>query len=445
MNTREKMTAEEWISTEDEMPQVEFDVLTAVYELAQQNPDRGRSVCAKMLPAMFSSPVAACAFSLARHVLSSCEQPTMSDFTRDDRYAQCRNLVIDVITKGVDNLCAYSLGAERYVHELRATHTRRQAEAAARDLSFLVESGASPAEISGAAKVVSDAACAIETDTRTPTLQDALDEYLRMEAAPTIPTQFGPFDRLGGGFPVGGLTVLAAPPSVGKSALSLQLLLGAMEHDRSLVAIWCLGEMTLEAFARRAVCHWSTRGSQAPVSMSSAEQRTELARGSVISLAMHIADRLRIVKPPLSIDRIEAEVIQSKAKLIVIDYVQLVELGDAQDRRAEIDGVVRRLRRLSLEHGVAVVGVSNVSKVVSAETRIGAIGKESSELDFAADLLLLGVADDQEDKDGLRTVKWACKKNRHGQCLDADTLFDGRLQTFTDASAGRETAFDTWG
>jgi replicative DNA helicase len=428
-----------------DVPHSEFDMLTALYELALQNPDRGRAVSLKLTPQMFSGEGTADAFRLVRRVLSVCEQPTTSDITRDEHYEKCRDLVIDVLAKGAANFCAYSLGAERYVHELRADYSRLQAERAAQDLSALVEGGASPVEIAEAARAVSDAAGAIETDSRTPTLQDALDEYLRMEAVPTIPTQFQPFDRLGGGFPVGGLTVLAAPPSVGKSALSLQLLLGAMEYDRSLVAIWCLGEMTLEAFARRAVCHWSTRGSQAPVSMSSAEQRTELARGSVISLAMHIADRLKIVKPPLSIDRIEAEVIQSKAKLVVIDYVQLVELGDAQDRRAEIDGVVRRLRRLSLEHGVAVVGVSNVSKIVSAETRIGAIGKESSELDFAADLLLLGVAEDREDQDGLRSVKWACKKNRHGQCLDADTMFDGRLQTFTDATAGREAAFDNWG
>jgi len=433
------------ICSVDDVPQTEFDMLTALYELAIQNPGRGRAVSLKLTPQMFSSEGAADAFRLVRGVLSACEQPTMSDITRDQHYEKCRDLVIDVLAKGAANLCAYSLGAERYVHELRADYSRLQAERAAQDLSALVEVGASPAEISEAARAVSDAASAIETDSRTPTLQDALDEYLRMEAVPTIPTQFQPFDRLGGGFPVGGLTVLAAPPSVGKSALSLQLLLGAMEYDRSLVAIWCLGEMTLEAFARRAVCHWSTRGSQSPVSMSSAEQRTEFARGSVMSLAMHIADRLKIVKPPLAIDRIEAEVIQSKAKLVVIDYVQLVELGDAQDRRAEIDGVVRRLRRLSLEHGVAVVGVSNVSKIVSAETRIGAIGKESSELDFAADLLLLGVAEDREDQDGLRSVKWACKKNRHGQCLDADTMFDGRLQTFTDATAGREAAFDNWG
>jgi replicative DNA helicase len=285
----------------------------------------------------------------------------------------------------------------------------------------------------------------METDTRPITLLDALDEYTRMEAVPTITTRFTPIDRLSGGLPVGGLTVVAAPPSVGKSALALQLLLGAMEYDAGLVAVWCLGEMTLEAFARRAICHWSTRVTGAPVSMSSAEQRSDLAHGTKMNLSQTIGDRLRIVKPPLSIDRIEAEVIQSKAKLVVIDYVQLVEYGDAQDRRAEIDGVVRRLRRLSLEHDTAVLAVSNIAKMVSAETRIGAIGKESSELDFAADLLLLGIADEREDQNGIRAVKWACKKNRHGQCLDADTMFDGRLQTFTDAMAGRETAFDTWG
>jgi hypothetical protein len=75
--------------------------------------------------------------------------------------------------------------------------------------------------------------------------------------------------------------------------------------------------------------------------------------------------------------------------------------------------------------------VSNIAKLVSAETRIGAIGKESSELDFAADILLLGVTEAQEDGNGVRGVRWACKKNRHGACEDIDTMFDGRMQTFT--------------
>jgi replicative DNA helicase len=429
----------------DGSPQSERDMLTALYELTFHSPSRARDICRKLRAEMFVSDGAAEAFRLVLEVVSVEADPAYSDMIKHRLWPQCRDLVVELLATAKANLCAYSLGAERFAHQIRAAHSRRLAEYAAKDLAELVKSGASPAEVAAAAKAVSDAALAMETDTRPVTLLDALDEYSRMDAVPTIPTQFTPIDRLGGGLPVGGLTVVAAPPSVGKSALALQLLLGAMANDTEMAAVWCLGEMTLEAFARRAICHWSTKVTGAPVSMSSAEQRTDLAHGSKMNLAEHVGTRLRIVKPPLTIDRIEAEVIQSKAALVVIDYVQLVEFGDAQDRRAEIDGVVRRLRRLSLEHSTAVLAVSNIAKMVSADTRIGAIGKESSELDFAADLLLLGIADEREDQNGLRPVKWACKKNRHGQCIDADTMFDGRLQTFTDALAGRETASDAWG
>lgn len=429
----------------EEQPECERDALRGLLELMEQSPGRAREICRRLRPEMFSDPEAGEAFRMVSDVVSVVDQPTWSDITKHRLYSACRDLVVELVADARANLCAYSLGAPRFAQQIRAEYGRRAARDAATELVRLVGSGASPAEVAAASKAVADASSAMETDSRPTTLTNAIEEYMRMEAVPTVTTQFAAFDRMGGGMPVGGLTVVAAPPSVGKSALAMQLMLGAMEHDPDLVAVWCLGEMTLESFARRAVCHWSTRGGMAKVSMSSAEQRSDLARGAAINLAMAVGERLRIVKPPLSIDRIEAEVIQAKAKLVVVDYVQLVELGDAQDRRAEIDGVVRRLRRLSLEHSTAVLAVSNIAKVVSAETRIGAIGKESSELDFAADILLLGIADEREDQNGLRSVKWACKKNRHGQCQDADTLFDGRLQTFTDAIASRDAAFDSWG
>lgn len=423
----------------------ERDLLTGVYELTLHSPSRALSVCRRVRKEMFAVPEHGDAYQLVVEVLSRQQAPAYADLTSHRLWPACRDVVVDLLADAQAQLCAYSLGAERFAQQVRAEYGRRAALAAADDLAHAVRSGASPAEVAAAAKAVEQASAAMETDARPVTLQDALDEYLRMEAVPTIPTQFEPIDRLAGGLPVGGLTVVAAPPSVGKSALAMQLLLGALEHDRELAAVWCLGEMTLESFARRAICHWSTRGTQSPVTMLGAERRTDLARGTVGNLALNIGDRLRIVKPPLSIDRIEAEVIQARAHVVVIDYVQLVEMGEANDRRAEIDGVVRRLRRLSLEHNTAVLAVSNIAKMVSAETRIGAIGKESSELDFAADLLLLGVADQAEDDNGLRPVKWACKKNRHGPCLDAETMFDGRLQTFTDAMAGRDPALDSWG
>ncbi len=275
-----------------------------------------------------------------------------------------------------------------------------------------------------------------------PTLADAIAEWRKHERTPVVETGFAPLDGLlGGGLPVGGLVVLTARPNLGKSALALQLVEGALELDPGLEVVWGLGEMTLEALARRAISSWSTGPGRRPVSMPSAEQRTSGALEAADDLERTIASRLHLVPPPLTMDRLEAAVVATKARVLVIDYVQLVELDGATDRRAEVDGIVRRLRAATIDLGLATLVVSNIAKNVSGDTRIGAIGKESSEIDFAADVLLLGDCDDEQDRDDEpRVVRWLCKKNRHGPRRDLETTFDGRLQTFTTAAPFEEFA-----
>jgi hypothetical protein len=104
-------------------------------------------------------------------------------------------------------------------------------------------------------------------------------------------------------------------------------------------------------------------------------------------------------------------------------------------RRQEVDAVVRALRELTVARGLAVVAVSNLAKGVGRDTRAGGVGKESSEIDFAADLLLLAEPDDDVDEDGLRPVRWRCMKNRHGAQRNLEALFDGGLQLFSRPEA----------
>jgi replicative DNA helicase len=425
----------------------ELDYLAGLLELTTDDPDRARKAATLVPREAILSPVCVSVLDLVRETLDEVENPTMSDLVGNKHYYACRELFVDLIMKSRGCRFGYSLGVDRYAWHIRADWKRRLVALAAEDLQSALRDGASSAaDIMAATRAVEEAASNVENADRMDTLLDAIDEWLRLDATPVVPTGFAPIDTLcGGGLPIGGLFVIAAPPSVGKSALALQIVLGALEHDRGLNAVWCMGEMRKDALARRAICHWSTRGTMHPVSMSAADQRTDLARGAAANMAAAIGDRLTLVKPPLTIQKIEQAVIEKKAKIVVIDYVQLVEFDGAQDRRAEIDGIVKRVRRLSLEHGVATVCVSNIAKVVSGETRIGAIGKESSELDFAADILLLGVADETENEHGHRGVRWACKKNRHGPCEDVEAIFDGRLQTFTAAQASRDAAFDGWG
>lgn len=425
----------------------ELDYLCGLLELLTDSPDRARNMTTLVHRDAFSSPQCAGAFDVICEALSEVDKPTMSDLMASRHYAVSRDAIVDLIVRSHSCSFGYSLGIDRYAWHIRAAWKRRLVNLAADDLNAVLRDGsASTADIMAATAAVQDAAGNVENADRMDTLMDAVDEWLRLDATPVVPTGFQPVDTLcGGGLPIGGLFVVAAPPSVGKSALALQLVLGALEFDRDLNAVWCMGEMRKDALARRAVCHWSTRGAMHPVSMTAADQRTDLARGAAANMAAAIGDRLSLVKSPLTIQKIEQAVIEKKAKLLVIDYVQLVELDGAQDRRAEIDGIVKRVRRLSLEHGVATVCVSNIAKMVSGETRIGAIGKESSELDFAADILLLGIQDQDENQHGHRTVRWACKKNRHGPCDDIEAVFDGRLQTFTSSQASPDAAFEDWG
>ena len=264
------------------------------------------------------------------------------------------------------------------------------------------------------------------------TLGDALTAWASTPDVPRVETGFRPLDELlGGGLPHGTLTVIAGQPSAGKSALALQVTLGALLADAGLRAVWGLGEMTTEALARRAVAVGSVLlGGDAAVTMTQAGRRSQAAKTIADELRHDLGDRLTIVAP-LTIDRIEAAVRATGARLVVVDYLQLCRVDGAADRRQEVDAVVRGLREMTLTHGLALVAVSNVAKGVGRDSRIGQLGKESAEIDFAADLFLLGEPAADEDENGLRQVKWRCMKNRHGSARDIEVTFDGGLQVFT--------------
>jgi replicative DNA helicase len=404
--------------------------------LQQDDPDKGRHAATLVRHEDFSHEENRLTFQMLSDVLSTVESPKAADCNRHELWVRCRETYIDCMEMASKQRCAYRISIERFARQVRENAVRRRVTWAVKDLEGVTASrDCSSAALVQAAEAVKAAALAVQTGDVPTTLSDAISEYLVNEETPKVRSGFGPVDRItGGGLPVGGLSVFAAPPSVGKSALALQLCLGAMDSDDSLHVVWGMGEMTLDAFARRAVCHWSTRRDCRNVSMSVAERRTEDARGTAIAMADMIGKRMTLVKPPLAISKLEDAVVESGSRLLVIDYIQLVEM-EAADRRAEIDGIVKRVRRLSLERDVSIVAISNIAKGVGSDTRIGAIGKESSELDFAADLFLLGDPDEHRDENGGRMVRWMCKKNRHGPCEDILTRFDGQLQTFYYAQA----------
>ena len=427
-------------------PEAEKGFLVGLLELLLDDPERARKNAQLVTRDAFTIDQGDDAFEVITGVLADVSRPTITDLQstirrRPEGDQDLFVFVVDALQDSIRSPGAYSLGIERHAAEVADVHRRRRAAAAGQDYLAAIQDGSDPV---AAAKAVMESAESVAAPSinRLPTLVDALAQWRSMESTPVIETGFAALDAaMDGGLPVGGMTVIAAAPSCGKSALALQAVLGALELDPKLHAVWCLGEMTLEAIARRSICNWSTGAGRRVVKMLSAKQRSRGAMETADDLSANVASRLHIVKSPLTVERIEAGIAATGARVLVIDYVQLVRLAGAADRRAEIDGVVLRLRSLVLEQMVAAILISNIAKGVTAETRIGAICKESSELDFAADILLQGHTDQQADDDGMRPVTWLCKKGRDAQVRDLETIFDGKLQTFTNAAAQEHEEF----
>lgn len=279
------------------------------------------------------------------------------------------------------------------------------------------------------AAVVADAA----DETPTPTLRDAIKAWREQEEVPAVKTGLSCIDRLfDGGLPLGQMTALASAPGVGKSALALQLVVQCLLHNNSMVAMWCLGEMTRAVLAARAITTYG--GCDEHLTLQEVIRKKQPSPRLGEELDDAIGDRLKIVESPLMIDKIERAIAKDRPSLVVVDYLQLVRsTRHFQDKTGEINEVLLKLREITTAHNIATILVSNIAKGCDANTEIGNIGKGSNQIDFDVDNFLFGHRLNETGPDGEVTVEWRCKKLRHGQMEDVKLWFHGRYQLFNEA------------
>ena len=432
-----------------------FDVSHLVCEAAERqvlagivvNLDRdlaaARTIMAELSPEMIYGDTTRPLFMLVKAVLADVPAPSRADVLAALRRAG-HGQGDEVFTVFVDAVADYAgmepqavrLAREAAI-ELRANHERRQAIHAA---ELVARSGGSPDDLTAMIRQLErvQSAANAATGNRPLTLLDAVDAWAKHERAPVVATGLGWFDGpTEGGLPVGGITALVALPNAGKSPLALQMTLAALIRDPTLRAVWGLGEMTLQAMARRTACVASTMldGSD-PVTMQGAGDRTAAARAANLALCNVIGDRLAIVPAPLTVDRIEERVIATGARLVVIDYLQLIRGGDATDRVQELEHIIGRIRDLAITRECAVVCISSMARAANTTTRIGSCAKGATEIDYAVELLYVGEA----DANG-HDVTWRCLKARNLEKRDLVLYFDGASQTFSQSGFDEFSSF----
>lgn len=252
-----------------------------------------------------------------------------------------------------------------------------------------------------------------------------------------VPTGFSHLDNLTSGLQNSDLIILAARPSMGKTALALNIARNAAVDANIPVAIFSL-EMSKEQLSLRMLC-------------SEARIDSSRLRGGFFSMEdwHRLTDAAGILsETPIFIDdspSLTAMEIRAKARrlkmdknigLIVIDYLQLMQgRASAERRDLEISEISRSLKALAKELELPVLALSQLNRMLEQRTdkrpRLSDL-RESGALEQDADVVAFIYRDEvynkEEDNPRRGTAEILLSKQRNGPTGDVFLTF---LNSFT--------------
>jgi replicative DNA helicase len=260
-----------------------------------------------------------------------------------------------------------------------------------------------------------------------------------------ISTGFSKFDEYTGGLHGGDLFILAARPSMGKTALALNIAQHVALKNKQTVAVFSL-EMSKESLLTRMLCATARVDSQRfRAGYLTQEERRKLntALHELVEAPLYIDDTpgVHLMDMHAKLRRLQAE--RNKLGLVIVDYLQLMTgRGRFENRNQEVSALSRGMKLLAKELNVPMLVLSQLSRAV--ETRQGdhrpqlSDLRESGSIEQDADVVGFIFREevynrDREDLKGLAELIIA--KQRNGPVgtvnlvfLHAQTKFENRAE-----------------
>ncbi|MDP9401132.1 MAG: replicative DNA helicase [Actinomycetota bacterium] len=279
-------------------------------------------------------------------------------------------------------------------------------------------------------------------------LHDELGKLHRLSVEGTAltgtPSGFKDLDEITGGFQPGNLVVIAARPSMGKSALVTNIAENAaVEHGRA-VALFSL-EMSESELAQRFVA------SQAKI------KGDDLRKGRV---AEHKWPKIleasqRLARAPLFVDdSSDIGILEIRAKarrlhqqhglgLVIVDYLQLMRAdGQIESRVQQVGEMSRGLKILARELQVPVIALSQLSRAVEQrhdKRPILSDLRESGQIEQDSDLVMFIYREEYYDKETERQglADLIVAKHRNGGLGDVELTFAKEYPKFLNYAGDR--------
>jgi len=202
-----------------------------------------------------------------------------------------------------------------------------------------------------------------------PTFEKIEQLQANQSAITGVPTGFSDLDEYTAGFQNSDLIIVAARPSMGKTAFVLNIAQHAAIQSQKPVAFFSL-EMSKESLVQRVLC------AEARVDASRLRRgrltdddyaRLAIAAGHLNTAPIYIDDT-----PGISVLEMRAKARRLKSDrddlaMIIVDYLQLmVGNGKTESRQQEVSEISRGLKALAKELNIPVVALSQLSRAVES-------------------------------------------------------------------------------
>ncbi|RPI97921.1 MAG: replicative DNA helicase [Spirochaetales bacterium] len=271
-------------------------------------------------------------------------------------------------------------------------------------------------------------------------IQEAMDSIGRMyetkKVVTGVATGFTGLDEMLSGLHESELIIIAARPSMGKTALALNIANHIVMKEKMPVLFFSV-EMPASQLGMRLLC--------VDAMIDSQRVRTGHISSEELRRLMQSAGRLE--KSPLLIDdtpainifeiRAKARRVAQKQRLgaIVVDYMQLISSISRMDRHLQIAEISRSLKQIARELSVPVVALSQLSRAVESRTdqrpQLSDL-RESGAIEQDADVVMFIYREERVKKDsekkGIAEVIVA--KQRNGPIGEVELRFWEKFTKF---------------
>lgn len=260
-----------------------------------------------------------------------------------------------------------------------------------------------------------------------------------------LPTGFRDLDRLTSGLQPSDLILVAARPSMGKTAFTLNIAQNVGVKQHKTVAFFSL-EMSQEQLVQRLLCQIAHIDSQKlrTGQLNSDDEWTKLtdACDKLYQAPIYIDDT-----PGISVTEMRSKTRRLKAEhgldLIIVDYLQLMQGRNSESRQQEISEISRSLKALARELKVPLIALSQLSRSVeSRQDKRPMLSdlRESGALEQDADIVSFLYREDYYDKEteNQHITEIILAKHRNGPVGSVKLYFKGEYTLFLNLDTTHE-------